>query len=244
MKQEILQNLNIPSACKIGRKLFKKQFTENFSLNVNEKKILTNDIGSITLEYLLNKDNINISPYVNDESDYSEIAFIQVEILNQKKLKQIATIIQNIPYPLIVLFRYKNFICFNVTPKRINKNDSTKLVAQESYFTEWIDLRNITKLEQDFIKSLEIQNHPFTDFFSFYNGYLDKIVAFNASKYSGTLSLSDLSKEILQEIEKIEAQISEVTSKIKKETNIKDKVNLNIELKALNTKLEGLKKSL
>jgi hypothetical protein len=122
-------------------------------------------------------------------------------------------------------------VTFNVPPKRINKNDSTKLVAKESYFTEWIDLRNITKLEQDFIKSLEIQNHPFTDFFSFYNGYLDRIVAFNASKYSGTLSLSDLSKEILQEIEKIEAQISEVTSKIKKETNIRDKVNLNIELK-------------
>jgi hypothetical protein len=35
--------------------------------------------------------------------------------------------------------------------------------------------------EQDFIKSLEVQNYQFTDFLSFCNNYLDKIVAFNAS---------------------------------------------------------------
>jgi hypothetical protein len=241
MRQDLLQNLNIPSSCKIGRKLFKKQFSENFTLNVNEKKTLTNDIESITLEYLLNKDNINIAPFTNDENDYSEIAFIQVEVLNQKKLKQISIIIQNIPYPLIVLFRHENLICFNVTPKRINKNDSTKLVVEESYFTEWIDLQNTTKLEQDFIKSLEIHNHPFTDFYSFYNSYLDKIIAFNASKHSGTLNITDASKEILQEIDTLEAQINDVTSKIKKETNIRDKVNLNIELKKLTEKTIELK---
>jgi len=241
MRQDLLQNLNIPSACKIGHKLYKKQFSENFTLYINEKKTLANDIESITLEYFLNKDNINIAPFTNDENDYSEIAFIQVEILNQKKLKQIAAIIQNIPYPLIVLFRDENLICFNATPKRINKNDSTKLVVEESYFTEWIDLQNITKLEQDFMQSLEIQNHPFTDFFSFYNSYLDKIIAFNASKHSGTLNITDLSKEILQEIDTLEAQISDVTSKIKKETNIRDKVNLNIELKKLTEKIIALK---
>lgn len=42
MRQDLLQNLNIPLACKIGRKLFKKQFSENFTLNVNEKKTLAN----------------------------------------------------------------------------------------------------------------------------------------------------------------------------------------------------------
>ncbi|QOY54011.1 DUF4391 domain-containing protein [Candidatus Sulfurimonas marisnigri] len=241
MRQDLLQNLNIPSACKIGRKLFKKQFSENFTLNVNEKKTLTNDIESITLEYLLNKDNINIAPFVDDEKDYSEIAFIQVDILNKQKLKPLAAIIQNIPYPLIVLFRHENLICFNVTPKRINKNDSTKLVLEESLFTEWIDLQNASRLEEEFIKSLEIQNHPFTDFHSFYNSYLDKIIAFNASKHSGTLSITDASREILQEIQNIEAQISEVTSKIKKETNTRDKVNMNIELKKLNINLDELK---
>jgi len=81
MIQEPIHNLKIPATCKIGKRLTKKQFLENFSLKSNEKKILKEDIQSISLEYLLNKHNINIAPFVDEENDYSEIAFIQVEIL-------------------------------------------------------------------------------------------------------------------------------------------------------------------
>jgi hypothetical protein len=239
--QDVLQNLNIPSSCKIGKRLTKKQFIENFSLKSNEKKTLSSDVESITLEYLLNKDNINITPFLDEESDYSEIAFIQVEILNKDKVKAIATIIQYIPYPLIVFFAYKNEFLINISPKRINKNDSTKLVVEEAYFTKWTDLEQSNQLEQEFVKSLEIQNHPFTDFLSFYNSYLDKIIAFNASEYSGSLSVNETTKEILEQIALCEMQISELKSKIKKETNFNDKVSMNIELKKIKDNLNTLK---
>lgn len=244
MTQELLQNLNIPLTCKVGRKLFKKQFTENFSLSVNEKKILKDDIESITLEYLLNKDKINIIPFVDEEHDYSEIAFIKVEILNVNKLNPIVNIVQNIPYPLIILLACGNKVCINISPKRINKNDSTKLVVESSYFTKWIDLENVDKLEFDFIKSLEIQNQPFTDFSSFYKSYLDKIIAFNASEYTGNLDSGDNTRELLEKIQDVEAKIAEVKSKIKKESNFRDKVNMNIELKNLSDELKKLKGSL
>ncbi len=244
MKKTLLDKLNIPLSCKIGRKLFKKQFIENFSLSAIEKKIISEDVENITLEYLLNKDKINIVPFIDEDNDYQEVAFIRVELLNTARVNKLSNIIQNIPYPLIVVYADGNNICINISPKRINKNDSTKLVVQESFFTEWIDLDKISDIEQKFLESLDIKNQPFTDFFSFYNSYLDKIVAFNASKHSGVLSLSESSKETLQEIEDMELKIKDIVSKIKKETSIRDKVNLNIELKTLNTKLENLKEKL
>jgi len=239
--QDVLQNLKLPSSCKIGRRLTKKQFIENFSLKTNDKKILRSEIQSITLEYLLNKNNININTFEDEDNDYSEIAFIRVEILNQSKLKQVATIIQNIPYPLIVFFIFENSLCINISPKRINKNDSTKLVVEDTYFTKWIDLANTTKLELDFLESLEIQNHPFTDFLSFYNSYLDKIIGFNASVYSGTLKVNKDTKAILDAIALCETKIIELKNKIKKETNFNDKVNMNITLKQMKDKLLNLK---
>lgn len=241
MTKELLKNLKIPSSCKIGRRLTKKQFTENFPLKATEKKILSSDIDGITLEYLLNKDNINIATFKDEENDYSEIAFIRVEILNQGKLKQIATIIQYIPYPLIVFFIFEDSVCLNISPKRVNKNDSTKLVVEDSYFTKWIDLKASTKIERDFIDSLEIQNHPFTDFLSFYNSYLDKIIAFNASDYSGNLTVNEDTKAILDEIANYEAKVSELKNKIKKETSFNDKVNMNIALKKIKDNLTNLK---
>lgn len=244
MTQELLHNLNIPISCKINRKLTKKQFIENFPLKPNEKKILSETVDNITLEYLLNKDNININPFVNEDVDYSEVAFIKVKIFNVDKLKQISTIIQNIPYPLIVLFVYEDSICVNISPKRINKNDSTKLVIEETYFTKWIELKNAKKIELDFIDSLKIHNHPFTDFLSFYKSYLDKIIAFNASEHSGSLKVNENTKAILDEIANCESEISELKNKIKKETSFNDKVNMNIQLKKINDKLKGLKEQL
>ena len=48
----------------------------------------------------------------------------------------------------------------------------------------------------------------------------------------------------LKDIQKIEAQITEVKNKIKKETNFNEKVNMNMELKKLNDKLKSLKEDL
>jgi hypothetical protein len=237
---EIINNLHIPNNCKINKKLFKKQFKENFSLNSSERKLISN-VESITLEYLLNKDNINIVPFVDVDSDYSEVAYIKVNLHNHSKLQHISNIIQNIPYPLIVFYHYKNTICIEVSPKRINKNDTSKLVVVENYFTTWINLENISDIEKEFIKSLDIQNQPFINFLSFYTSYLDKIISFNASKFSGILNINENTKEILAEISSIDIQKLELKNKIKKENNFSDKVNMNIQLKKLNDKLKDLK---
>jgi hypothetical protein len=241
MTSNILENLGLPLACKINRKLFKKQFIENFSLNINERKVLSEYVESITLEYLLNKDKINILPFVDGDRDYSEIAFVQVEISDKTKYKSITSIIQNIPYPLIVFVACGNSMIVNISPKRINKSDSSKLVVEESHFTDWINLETPLELEREFIKSLEAKNHPFTDLYAFYNSYLDRIIAFNASKHSGQLNTTEETKAILEQISVCEAKITELKSKIKKETNFNDKVNLNIELKKANDKLNDLK---
>ena len=244
MKKTLLDKLHLPLTSKVNRKLFKKQFIENFSLSATEKIIISKDIENITLEYLLNKDNINIVPFNNDEYEYLEIAFIRVELLATRRLRKLSNIIQHIPYPLIVIYANENKICINMSPKRVNKNDSSKLVVEESYFTEWIDLDSSSAIEQEFLKGLEIENHPFTNFFEFYNSYLNKLVAFNASQYSGSLEQSEDTRELLREIQGIELNINDIISKIKKETDIRDKVNLNIELKKFNDKLESLKGNL
>lgn len=242
--QELIDNLGLEATSKIGKKLFKKQFMENFSLSVADKKTLTNDIESITLEYLLNKNTINIAPYIDAEQDYSEIAFIKVEILNPNKLGQIVNIVQNIPYPLIIFLTYGTKLCINISPKRINKADSSKLVVEESFLTEWIDLSNSAKIENDFLESLKAKHHPYTELLSFYRSYLDKLIAFNASKYSGSLNTHEQSRKLLQDIQKLEVKIAEIKGKIKKESNFSNKVNMNIELKNLSDALEKLKGSL
>lgn len=238
------ESLNIPTSTYVGRKLDKKEFLDNFSLNINDRKLLSQAVDRITLENILNKETINISPFVDEEKDYSEIAVIKVKISNKEKLKSINNIIQQIPYSLIVFYIFENELNLCLSPKRINKADSSKLVVEEVHFSKWIDFSNLTNIDKSFLQILNINNHPFTNLLAFYESFIDKLVSFNASKYIGILATSKDIKEILEEIQNLEANIVEVKNKIKKETNFNNKVNMNMELKNLNDKLKSLKEDL
>ncbi len=245
MSKEMLHTLQIPIACKVDKKLYKKQFLENFSLKPDEKKILSRDVESITLNYLLNKENINIEPIINKELDYSEIAFIQVELSDDKHYKKISCILQNIPYMVILVLTYHDNFCINISPKRVNQQDSTKLLVEDTYFTEWIDSTNMGEKEKIFLQTLEIQNQSFSNFEHFYLDMLNKLIAFNLSKDSETLIIPrETNKEALDTISILEEQIKESKSKIQKESHFSDKVTLNIELKVLYDRLSEVKDSL
>lgn len=239
--KDFFDKLGFPQSTIVGKKLDKKEFNDNFSLNVNERKVLSQYINRIELSNLLNSNTININPYVDEIKDYSEIAIIEVKISNKDKLKSINEIIQQIPYPLIVFYTYEEELCLCLSPKRINKSDSSKLVVEEVHFSKWLDFNTLDEIDKMFLESLNINNHPFTDYLSFYDGYLDKLIAFNASKYSATLEVSTDTKQLLEDIEILEANINEIKNKIKKETNFNEKVNMNIELKKLNDNLKDLK---
>ena len=241
---DIVKYLNLPSSTSIERKLFKKQFLDNFSLTTNEKKILSECVDSITLNNLLNKDSINILPFTNETHNYQEIAVISVEINNQSKAKEITNIILHIPYPVVLILIYKEQIQINISPKRLNISDVSKLVVEEQYFTKWIDFKNLTSIDETFLHSLNINNHSFRNFLAFYESFIDKLISYNASIYSGTFSISKDTKMILENIQKTEAQIIDIKNKIKKETNFNDKVNMNMQLKNLNDKLKILKEDL
>ncbi len=85
---KIYDSLNIPSSCKVDKKIFKKQYLDNFALKQSEKRILSDDIENITLKYILTKDSINIQPFVDDTYDYETISFMEVNIRNIKNYKK------------------------------------------------------------------------------------------------------------------------------------------------------------
>ncbi len=242
---DICEQFQIPSSCKIDKKLYKKHFLENFSLKNDEKKAIKEDVESITLVYLLNSKNINIKAYINDEVDYSEVAYIHLELLDDKHYKKLSHIIQNIPYMLVLVLSYHDSFCINISTKRINQNDSTKLVVQEEYFTPWIDSSDVSDKEKVFLQTLKIQNQSFSNFKLFYHDTLDKLIAFNLSKDSQILiSPRATHKESLAIITVVEEQIHQLQNKIKKETHFSDKVDLNIALKELHDRLSEVKEGL
>lgn len=248
---DILQYFNLPESCFFGSNIPKKMFYDTGSLNSSDKKLFTDTIKKITLNNQLNEQTINIRSYKDDIRLYEEIAFITINLEEDKKYKRIAQIVQQtIPYPIVLFFEWDEKSLINVCHKRINQADSSKNTVEEYHVTDWLDMESLSINEDQFLKGLEVQNLSHANLYNFYSGIVDRVILYKASKYSNDFnSIKDMDanevNQILEKIEQIDYEILSMRSRIKNEVHFNKKMQMNVEIKRLEQikqeLLEGLR---
>ncbi|WLQ14253.1 DUF4391 domain-containing protein [Hahella aquimaris] len=259
-----LEGLNVPNSCVLNKPLFKKMFQEHADLDAKDKKALKDDVEKIRWLYTLKPNTINIAPYKDSEREYPEIAILHVELSNAVSNKNIYRRIAHfinraIPYPLVILFTCEKdgaqSLSLVLADKRINQADKEKWVIEDSIYSYWINLDSVRTAEMSFFESLKINNLPFTNFFAFYQALIERLVAIKCAEYSGDFSLektghlnekasSTLRLDRLRELERLEAQRSEISNKLKKIKQMGKQVELNTQIKKINDEIAKIKGSL
>jgi hypothetical protein len=252
MSQAFFEKMNIPKVCEINKPIFKKLFLDNGGLDATDKKILKDDVDKIRWAYTLKPSTINISAYQDEQREYLEVAVLQIDLTNASKLKRIAGFIQkSIPYPIVLVFTHDDNFCISVADKRISQADKSKLVIEDSWITEWINPASINDAQSQFMEDCAINKLPFTNFYAFYQGLKDCIIALIASTQSGVYILeNNIGKNTkqrvlnLQEIDKLNVFRSELQNKLKKEKQMGKQVEINTKIKQINDQLNSLKQKL
>jgi hypothetical protein len=241
---QIEKFLDIPATCEVGNVIFKKLFYENMELKKADRDIFTKYVDKIRWCYSLKENNINIKKFKDEKLEYDEIEFINVYLKAPNKLKRLADIImRTIPYPMILTFEYENQIRLFTGHQRINLADSSKNTIDEYIFTDWINLDNLDESDQKLFEDLKLKNLSFTNFYTFYNDIIEKIIQYNVSKLSGGSSKLPIGemKAIYDEINGIDYKIEFIKGQMKKETQFNHNVKLNIEIRRLKDKREDLR---
>ncbi len=221
----------IPDSCKIGNTIFKKLFYDNGDFNTSDKELFKSAIDKITWFYCLKPETINVKAYKDEIRDYPEIEVLEVTLQTESKLKRIAEIImRTIPYPMILIFTLDNKKQIWTAHQRTNQNDSTKNTIEKFINTDWIDEDN------NLLNKLNISNMNMTDFFSLYSGFVDTISIHNASAITDKEINGEQARELITKIEELDSQISNLKSRVKKETQFNKKVELTLEMKKLEQK--------
>ncbi len=247
MIDSFFKTLEIPESCRLDKKLFKKLFFENARMNTSEKKIFSSDISSIIWMYTLKNDTVNIKPYIDDDREYVEIAIIKAQLNEKKQHIKISEVIQRaIPYPVVLFLVNGTQICINTAPKRINKADKEKFTIEEYFYSDWIDLKTQEEIEQQFLENLNVKKFSFENFYHFYCDLTDRIIALNSARLTGTLSIkggreSVERKVILDEIIELQANVKKLKNLIKKESQFHRQVEMNVEIKQNQSRIEDLK---
>ena len=213
----------------------KKNFLTLAELNKTEKEDLSNNVKKITLSFQLEPSKSNIKSYKDELREYPLINFFTIEVAQGANTKRIAKLVMSaIPYPCVIVFRHEDDMQIAVAHQRINQNDSDKNVLDEIITTE---LQPYKEMFFD-IEAMNLSN-----FYTLYSDIVDFISIHNAKQSGAVKDETPIDGEkarlLLANKQQIELQISSLRARLKKETQFNRKMEINVEIKSLEKRLEG-----
>lgn len=242
--------MSIPKMCELNRPIFKKLFLERGVLDTTDQKTLKEDITSIRWLYTLKPSTINISKFEDETVEYHEIAILQIDLTNLNRVKRIGTFVNKaIPYPIILLFRHNEKFAISVANKRTNQADITKWIIDDELITDWISETSPTEIQKKFINDCSLNNLSSLNFYAFYQDVIARVTALIVANRNGSYDKTSREKtayrlEALAKITKLESQVVERRTNLKKEKQFNRKLELNILIKEHQAEIEKLIKEL
>lgn len=238
--------LEVPKDCIVDSVVPKKDIFEAADSKTKDKRIFTDLIKQIKWCYNFTEDNIRVNKYIDDVRRYEEVELVNIDLKydnvhkigvgkfkEDEKIDRIADVVMRfIPYPLILTIQYENELKFYASHIRESKQDYDKIVLEgKTRSTNWIDIDNLSEIEDDFITKIQFDNLERGDFYKFYNNYLEAIVQHDAAIIAGgvvNLPIDEIER-IYDEISFLDSKISEIEKEIDEEVNFNRKMELNIE---------------
>ena len=205
-----MEIFNLPIECKIDKNIPKEVIYKNAEANEKLKRIFIDNVEKIRFMYLLNFSNSNIQSYINNNERFEEIDFIKITLKEKGKENIISKLFhQLIPKSTVIILEFKNEILISVSDKRIDKE---KLILEEIFNSNWIDIENKILDELDY-KKLNSTNLKL-----FYEDITEKVRVINLSKKLNCEN--SIESENIDLLEKLNKEIEELKVIRKKETQI------------------------
>ena len=205
-----MEIFNLPREFKIDKNIPKEIIYKNAEADEKLKRFFIDNVEKIRFMYLLNFSNSNIQDYKNDKERFEEIDFIKI-ILKEKRKENIISKLfhQLIPKSTVIILEFKNEILISVSDKRIDKE---KLILEEIFNSNWIDIEN------KMLEELDYKKLNSTNLKVFYEDIIEKVRVINLSKKLNCEN--NIESQNIDLLEELNKEIEELKALRKKETQI------------------------
>ena len=240
----------IPERNVIQQKLTKAFFLRIQGITSAEKKVLNTAILKMDILAQIIPEKSNIPALTNNTESFEQILLIICRIrdneIENDADKCIQLIQKYISHQVIIIIEDSNEFKINVTEKRVNQNDKTKLTVEKYITTNTIPKLYKNDLNDIFFKALDFAILDKTNLAQLYKNYIQVIIQYKTSAITGsfkkrtnTRSTEDM--QHLETIEQLEKDIISLTSQIKKGSQLNQKVQLNIKIQEKRKAIEKIK---
>jgi hypothetical protein len=243
MKSDFLINvLRLPDSALVNQRVPKKMFVENGAPTAADKRRINEGIEEIHWLAVLKPNTIGVPDYCDDVREYLEIALITVNLRPEAKAGRLAELIHRaIPYPLFLVLVQRDQTILSMAHKRRAQNEEGKFVLDGDVIEVTVssDGKLSAEVYRLFLEAMVLGNQPRTNLLLLYQGWIDTLVALQASQITGTFTQTDTleaaiaQREAVQKCRELETEIAALHNAAAKEKQISKQVELNLELKRL-----------
>lgn len=243
----MIDYFNIPPQASIHAPITKKQFGEKATLSVTEKRILKEEITTITMRGLLQTRTSGIEEYIDKEYCYNQIIFAEVEIKNEAKAASVAAMIQKaFPAPMFVVIHCRDYYSVNWCEKRINQTDHSKRVIEKQEITRFFSIEDEEQIVKQWLNSLDITKIACATLKELYDELSAKLLMLQTAQEAGRFIVADAQaiygyRAILEHLKTNREEQKSLLAQIKVETQFNARLKLTCQLKELQIKENELK---
>lgn len=270
---KVYEHLALPESTFLGTRITKKMILENNDLSSSDKKLVNDVIQSVEWLNTLKPETLNIPTYVTETVEYIEVAVLKINLkadtTNRGKLKSTAKLFHTlIPYPVILLLELNGELAISLADKRINQADSSKLVIEFFYNSQWFNVGSLKDNENEFLNDFSLKNVSSVNYYELYQDFIAKLIALETSYISYTYRkngfmdsercssqankvdtfdeplFSEMSNEektrLLKELASLEGELSNIRSKLKKELQMSEKMRLNVQARKVKQAISAI----
>lgn len=248
----VIAALGLPSEARLDRRVPKKLLVEQGAPTAADRKQIQDGIEELMWLAALKPATIGVPEFRDDEREYLEIAVIAAELRPKAKVARLAELIHRaIPYPVSLVTAHAGMQHFSLAHKRFSQNEVGSMVL------DWGVIASPTfhagaeneadEIAGSFLESLSLAAQSRVHLCALYQSWVDRVWAFQAARITGrfriaaTAEAAAVRRAALTDHERIRKEITNLRTRAEDETQIKRRVELNLEIRRLDGELATAK---
>jgi hypothetical protein len=243
--------LGLPPDARVAARVPKRLLIEQGAPTSADKRAIQDGIDELQWLAACKPATIGVPSFADQTREYLEIAVVACALRPGAKAARLIELIHRaIPYPIVLITSDAEGVSVSVAHKRHAQNEAGKVVIERVVSASLRQTDRTLPGEQAFMDSLALAEQPRDDLFALYEGWLTRIEAMNAARVAGIFLATDdvpsieLRRFALDEHARLSREVMHLKSKAARTKQISQRVELNIEIKALESAIDRNKKGL
>lgn len=238
----VIAALQLPTYARVDQRVPKKLLVENGAPTTADKRQINDGIEELFWLAALKPATIGVPAYRDDVREYLEIAVLSLTLRAGAKAPRLTELIHRaIPYPVFLVQSQPGGLVLSLAHLRWSQGPAGQMVLDGPLITASVDAEAVTA--GDFLASLALTAQPRQHLHALYQGWIERFEAHAAARHTGKFSpaadpaAAGRRRLALAEHERLTREMTSLRARADKETQLNRRVELNLQLKQLESRL-------